>query len=88
MRPLIKPHSKDLPAAVSITITQVDTWWDYWLLWRIAGKQVTAFMAMVGWVGPLSKSMFDVFLELDAFYDKMEAQMMEKEMEHKKQHGR
>ena len=44
-------------------------------------------MALTGWSGPLSKSIFDVFLELDTFYDKMEAQMMEKEIESKRKNG-
>lgn len=88
MRPLIKPPSKDLPTTVNVTIEQVENWWEYWLLWRVAGKQITAFMALVGWQGPLSKSILDVFLELDVFYDKMETQMMDKEIESKKRYGR
>jgi hypothetical protein len=89
VRPLVRKPSKNLPKTVEITIGQVDAWWDYWLLWRIAGKRIESFMSMVGWSGPLSKSILDVFLELDAFYEKMEAQMMEKEAEHnrKKRNG-
>jgi hypothetical protein len=88
VRPLVRKPSKDLPKTVDITISQVDAWWDYWLLWRIAGKRIESFMALVGWYGPLSKSILDVFLELDNFYEKMETQMMEKEMESRKKHGR
>lgn len=54
--------------------------WEHWLLWRMSGKRVEAFVLAVGWKGPLPKSMLEVFFELDNFMDKMESQYLENEL--------
>lgn len=41
---------------------------------------------MTAWQGPLSKEMMDVFLELDNFHSRMEAQKL-KEESAKNKHG-
>jgi len=51
----------------------------------MSGKRVEAFVAATAWQGSLPKGMLEVFFEIDNFLDKMEAQVMEKEM--KKKHG-
>jgi hypothetical protein len=61
-------------------------YWDHWTLWRMTGKRVEAFIAATGWKGPLPKAMLEVFFEVDHILDKMEAQVLEKEL--KKNRGR
>jgi hypothetical protein len=55
----------------------------------MADKNIEAFCIMVGWEGSISKTMLDVFMELDMFFDKMEAQRIDEEMkEEKRKNGR
>ena len=48
------------------------------------GKDIPAFVSMIGWEGPASKSMVDVFMELDAIYSKMEAQKVKRDAQKRK----
>ena len=79
LSPLIKKPSTALPATVEVTIEQIEKWWDYWLLWRHSDRKIESFVTLIGWQGAIPKSMFDVFLELDTFYERMEAKRMEQE---------
>lgn len=51
----------------------------------MVGKRVEAFVLAVGWKGALPKAMLEVFFELDNFLEKMEAQVLEKELKKRKQ---
>ena len=64
--------------------SQILKWWDNWLLWRMIGKRVEAFVLATDWKGPLPKSMLETFLELDNFIEKMESQFLEKKLKEKK----
>jgi hypothetical protein len=67
-----------------VTEAQVTKWWDYWTLYRMAGKKIEIFALLVDWKGPLSRSMLDTFFELDYFMDKMEKQKMKQESKRNK----
>ena len=53
----------------------------------MTGKRIESFTLTVGWKGAIPKIMLDVFMELDLFYDKMEAERIEKEAKAKNNHG-
>lgn len=59
-------------------------YWEDWLLWRMTGKRVEAFVVALGWQGPLPKAMLETFFEVDHFMDKMEMQWLENEMKKKR----
>ena len=69
---------------MKVTKEQILRYWDRWLLWRMAGKRVEAYVLATGWEGPLPKGMLETFFELDNFLGKMEAQYLEKELKKKK----
>lgn len=77
-----------MPSAVKCTKEQVLRWWDHWLLWRMTGKRIEAFVLATDWKGVLPRSMLDTFFELDDFFGRMEAQRLEKELEELRRRAR
>jgi hypothetical protein len=69
-----------LPSSLKVSKESILKYWEHWLLWRMAGKRVEAFVLATGWKGALPKAMLEVFFEVDNFLDKMESQALEKEL--------
>lgn len=79
MSPLFRKATTALPDQSAITPAQVAKWWDYWVIWRLVKCDLPSFVIMTAWKGPLPKDMIDVFLELDNYHARMEAQKLKEE---------
>lgn len=87
LSPFFQDKGNALPSSLRASREQIVHYWDQWMLWRMIGKRVEAFVIATGWQGPLPKAMLEVFFELDGFYDKMESQWLEK-LAKQKQRGK
>ncbi len=66
---LLKKDPDHLPEFLDIPKSQILKYWDYWLIWRMVGQRVEAFVLAI----KLPKALLDTLFFLDFFMGKMEA---------------